>query len=41
MGKYSLESFKKNKFFDIKGIIIPDENKFYKSNFNINKIRKK
>ena len=41
MGKYSLESFKKNKFFDIKGIIIPDENKFYKLNFNINKISEK
>tara|TARA_Y100000591_G_scaffold187899_1_gene162417 strand:- start:6218 stop:7141 length:924 start_codon:yes stop_codon:yes gene_type:complete len=41
MGKYSLESFKKNKFFDIKGIIVPGENKFYKSNFNLNKISKK
>ncbi len=40
MGKYSAESFKKNKSFDVRGIILPGKNKFYKSNLssiNLNK----
>jgi len=41
MADYSIESFKKNKHFDIKGIIIPNISKYYNSNLNQNKLEKK
>ena len=41
MGKYSLEGLKKNNILNIKGVIIPETNKFYYSNLNLKKIDNK
>ena len=41
MGKYSLEGLRKNKILNIKGIIVPETDKFYYSNINLKKIDNK
>ena len=41
MGKYSVESFKKNNFFEIKGIVTPGKNKFYSSSLDYKKLKNK
>ncbi len=41
MGKYSLDGLKNRKNLDIKGIILPETNKYYYSNIKLNKINNK
>ena len=41
MGSSTLKSFYQNKFFEIKGIIIPVDNKYYYSEINIEQLKKK
>ena len=40
MGSSTLKSFYQNKFFEIKGIIIPADNKYYYSEINIKQLKK-
>ena len=39
MGNSTFKSFYQNKFFEIKGVIIPADNKYYYSEINIKKLK--